>query len=427
MSCRVNGGCPPGVHRQNGANVPAAEPSIRDAIEPAVRDAAEVLVGLSHRIHAHPELGWQEHRASDWVGEALAAAGYAVDAGIGGFPTALRATAGSGPLHVGLCAEYDALPGLGHACGHNMIAAMAVGAAIGLRGVADDLGLTVTVVGTPAEEGGGGKIELLDAGAFNDLHFALMAHPGPADAMEIHPLAVAHSRIRYEGKTAHAAAFPERGVNAADAFTVAEVSIGLLRQQLPPHVRLHGIRTHSGDAPNAIPHRAEGRWYVRAGNLEELRGLEGRIWDCFRAGALATGASVVIEPESQHYSEMVNDQDLVTIFSRCWRSTTGRRPAPAAGENPMGRASTDMANISLVMPAIHPYLGIGSGEAVNHQPEFAAHCVSPAADAVLLDGAVSLALTAAEAAGDQRVRSRLIEARRPGGAQTPDPHRNVPG
>ncbi len=390
--------------------MPGAEPTVRDAAESAVRDAAEGLVGLSHRIHAHPELGWQEHRASGWVGEALAAAGYAVDAGFGGFPTALRATVGSGPLHVGLCAEYDALPGLGHACGHNMIAAMAVGAAIGLRGVADDLGLTVTVVGTPAEEGGGGKIELLDAGAFDGIHFALMAHPGPADAMEIHPLAVAHSRVRYQGKTAHAAAFPERGVNAADALTIAEVSIALLRQQLPSHVRVHGIRTHSGDAPNAIPHHVEGRWYVRARDLAELRGLEGRIWDCFRAGALATGASLVIEPESQHYSEMINDQDLVAIFTRCWRAVAGRQTEPAAGGNPMGRASTDMANVSLVMPAIHPYLGIGSGEAVNHQPEFAAHCVTPAADAVLLDGAVCLALTAAEAAGDPRVRNRLIEA-----------------
>lgn len=392
--------------------MPTVQSAVSDATESAVRAAAAVLVGLSHRIHTHPELGWQEHRASGWVGEVLAGAGYAVDGGIGGFPTALRATVGSGPLHVGLCAEYDALPGLGHACGHNVIAAMAVGAAIGLRGVADDLGLTVTVLGTPAEEGGGGKIELLDAGAFDDVHFALMAHPGPADVMEVHPLAVAHSRIRYEGQTAHAAAFPERGINAADAFTVSEVAVGLLRQQLPSHVRVHGIRTRSGDAPNAIPDLAEGRWYVRAGNLAELRGLEDRIWDCFRAGALATGATLAIEPESQHYSEMVNDQDLVGIFTHYWQATTGRQPTPPAGGNPIGRASTDMANVSLVIPAIHPYVGIGSGAAVNHQPEFAAHCATPTTDAVLLDGAVSLALTAAEAASDPRVRSRLIEARR---------------
>ena len=389
------------------------EPAIRDAVKSAVRDASEVLVGLSHRIHANPELGWQEHRASGWVAEVLAAAGFTVEAGIGGFPTALRATAGSGPLHVGLCAEYDALPGLGHACGHNIIAAMSVGAALGLRGVADDLGLTVTVLGTPAEEGGGGKIELLDAGAFDDLHFALMAHPGPADVMEIRPLAVAHTRIRFEGRTAHAAAFPERGINAADAFTVAEVAVGLLRQQLPPHVRVHGIRTRSGDAPNAIPDLAEGRWYVRADTLSDLRGLEERIWNCFRAGAVATGATLTIEPESQHYSEMINDQDLVAIFTRCWQETTGRRPSPAALDDAMGRASTDMANVSLVIPSIHPYIGIGSGTAVNHQPEFAALCATPAADAALLDGAIALALTAAQAASDPSLSSRLTQTRQP--------------
>lgn len=390
-----------------------AKPAIRATAESAVRNAAEVLVGLSHRIHAHPELGWHEYRASGWVGEVLAAAGYSVEAGIGGFPTALRATAGSGPLHVGLCAEYDALPGLGHACGHNLIAAMAVGAALGLRGVADDLGLTVTVLGTPAEEGGGGKIELLDAGAFDDIHFAIMAHPGPADLMEIQPLAVAHSHIRFEGKTAHAAAFPERGINAADAFTVAEVAVGLLRQQLPPHVRVHGIRTRSGNAPNAIPDLAEGRWYVRANSLAELHGLEDRVWDCFRAGALATGSALTIEPESQHYSEMVNDPDLVAIFSQCWRDTTGRQDLPPGQDNAIGRASTDMANVSLVLPAIHPFIGIGPGSAVNHQPEFAAHCATPEADAALLHGAVALALTAAEAASDPRVSSRLATSRQP--------------
>jgi amidohydrolase len=383
------------------------------AIESTVRDATDALVGLSHRIHANPELGWEEQRSSAWVGEALAGAGFDVEAGVGGLPTALRATAGAGSLHVALCAEYDALPGLGHACGHNLIAAMAVGAATGLVGVADDLGLTVTVLGTPAEEGGGGKIEMLDAGAFDGIHFALMAHPGPADAMEIHPLAVAHARIRYRGRTAHAAAFPEKGINAADAFTVAEVGVGLLRQHLPSHMRVHGIRTRSGDAPNIVPDLAEGRWYVRADSLEELAGIEDRIWDCFRAGALATGASLEIEPESQHYSEMVNDADLVALFTRNWKAlkAAGRGPGeaePAAVAAPMARASTDMGNVSLVVPSIHPYLGIDSGSAVNHQPEFAAHCATPSADAVLVEGAIALARTAADAAGDEVVRTRLL-------------------
>ncbi len=380
-----------------------------DAIERSVREAAADLVDLSHRIHAHPELGFDEHRAASWVGEALEAADYDVTAGVGGLPTAIAATRGTGPLHVAICAEYDALPGIGHACGHNLIASMAVGAAVGLAGVADDLGLTVTVIGTPAEEGGGGKIELLDAGVFAGTHLALMAHPGPGDSMEIHPLAVAHAHVRYQGRTAHAAAYPERGINAADAFTVAEVAIGLIRQHLPSHVRVHGIRTRSGDAPNIVPDLAEGRWYVRADDLVELAGLEERIWDCFRAGALATGATLELSMESKHYSEMVNDPDLVAAFARQWRrirqAAAGRVDAPMA----MARASTDMGNVSLVIPSIHPYLGIDSGSAVNHQAEFAAHCVTPAADAVLVDGAVALAATAAEAATDEALRTRLLD------------------
>jgi amidohydrolase len=382
-----------------------------DAIEQAVRATTDELVDLSHRIHTHPELGFEEERASAWVGDALVTAGYDVTAGVGGLPTALAATIGSGPLHVGICAEYDALPGVGHACGHNLIASMAVGAAVGLAGVADDLGLRVTVFGTPAEEGGGGKVEMLDAGVFDGVHLALMAHPGPADSMEIHPLAVAHAKIRYTGRTAHAAAYPERGINAADAFTVAEVGIGLLRQHLPSHMRLHGIRTRSGDAPNIVPDLAEGRWYVRADSLAELATVEERVWDCFRAGALATGATLELEMESQHYSEMVNDAGLVAAFTTHWDRLKGRRPSGSAvGTGPMAmtRASTDMGNVSLVIPSIHPYLGIDSGTAVNHQAEFAAHCATPVADAVLVDGAVALAATAASAATDQDLRSRLL-------------------
>jgi amidohydrolase len=384
-----------------------------DAIETAVRSATDALVDLSHRIHAHPELGFEEEQSARWVGGALDDAGYDVTPGVGGLPTALTATVGSGPLHVGICAEYDALPGVGHACGHNLIASMAVGAAIGLAGVADDLGLRVTIFGTPAEEGGGGKIEMLDAGLFDGVHLALMAHPGPADSMEIHPLAVAHALVRYRGRTAHAAAYPEQGINAADAFTVAEVGIGLLRQHLPSHMRLHGIRTRSGDAPNIVPDFAEGRWYVRADTLAELAGIEERVWDCFRAGALATGATLELEMESPHYSEMVNDADLVAAFRAHWARLKGTVAMPPGADAPMAmaRASTDMGNVSLVIPSIHPYLGIDSGKAVNHQAEFAAHCATPTADAVLIDGAVALACTAADAATDTALRDRLLAGR----------------
>jgi amidohydrolase len=236
----------------------------KDQVRSRIGAAAGQLLELSHRIHAHPETAWHEHRAAGWLTDALDRLGYAVTRGACQLPTAFTASIGTGDLHIGLCAEYDALPGLGHACGHNIIAAAAIGAAAGLAGVVDQLGLTITVLGTPAEEGGGGKILLLDRGAFEGLHAAMMIHPGPADAARAEPFAVDHQHISYRGTTAHAAAYPELGVNAADAFTIAQVAIGLLRQQLPASVRVHGIVTHAGLAPNAIPSGAEGRWYVRA-------------------------------------------------------------------------------------------------------------------------------------------------------------------
>jgi amidohydrolase len=386
---------------------------VKERIATAVSDARDQLIGLSHRLHAYPEVAWAEERAAGWVAAELAEAGFDVEASACGMPTALIGRAGSGPLHIGICAEYDALPGLGHACGHNIIAASAVGAGRALAAAADDLGLTVTVLGTPAEEGGGGKVYMLERGAFAGLHAAMMVHPGPVDVAEARPFAASHLKIRYRGQATHAAAYPEQGVNAADAFTVAQVAIGLLRQQLAPSTRVHGIVTRGGDAPNAIPDDTEGRWYVRAETLGALAALEPRVRACFEAGALATGCGVEIEVEAPPYAEFRNDPDLVPLY-RVNAERLGRRFTPADADGPasaagrMNRASTDMGNVSLVLPAIHPYIGIGSLPAVNHQKEFAAHCVTPAADAALVDGAVALAWTAADAALDEGIRGRLI-------------------
>ena len=389
--------------------------SARDVVHQQIAAHAESLLALSHDVHAHPEPAWEEEWSCARVAGPLADAGFDVAPGIGGLPTAFRASYGSGPLNIGICAEYDALPGLGHACGHNVIAASSVGAALALAAVADDFGLTVTLLGTPAEEGGGGKIELLERGAFDDLHCAVMAHPGPVDVAEARPFAVSHSRVRFTGTTAHAAAFPERGVNAADALTLAQVAIGLLRQQLPSTVRVHGVQTLGGTAPNAIPDRTEGRWYVRAETLAELAALEPRIWRCFEAGALATGCELDVEPESRPYSEFRTDQGLSRLY-RTNAERIGRRfpPPGAQGDGAaMNRASTDLGNVSLVLPAIHPYIGIGSLPAVNHQPEFAAACITPAADAAVLDAATALALTCAESALDAALRDRLLTGRSP--------------
>src|SRR6266571_5200471 len=259
-----------------------------EAIRPAV-------IALSHRIHAHPELGFEEEHASTWLAEMLTDAGFTVDQGICDLPTAFVARAGSGPLHLAICAEYDCLPGIGHACGHNIIAASAVGAAIAAARVADDVGLTVRVIGTPAEEGGGGKILLLERGAFAGVHAAMMVHPAPVDAAEPPVLALTQFRVRYTGKEAHASAFPEFGINAADALTVAQTAIGLLRQHIRGGDRIHGIVTKGGDAPNIVPAETSASYMVRAETLEQLAEIQGRVRRCFEAGALATGATLRIE------------------------------------------------------------------------------------------------------------------------------------
>ncbi len=378
-----------------------------DAVASALARTRGRVVGLSHALHADPEVAWEEVRAARRLCGLLDDLGYDVTPGVADLPTAFAATTGSGPLHVAICAEYDALPGLGHACGHNMIAAMAVGAATALRPLADDLGLRVTVLGTPAEEGGGGKVYLLERGAFNGVHAAMMVHPGPVDVAEAEPFAVSHLRVRFHGKGAHAAAYPEQGVNAADAFTVSQVAIGLLRQQLPSSTRVHGIQTRGGEAPNVIPELTEGRWYVRAANLAQLDVVEQRVRRCFEAGALATGSELEIEPESPPYAEFVNDPDLVTSY-RAHAQALGRRFAEGDPAGRMNRASTDMGNVSCVIPAMHPYIGIDSLPAVNHQQEFAAHCVSPAADAAVLDGSAAMAHVVIDAATTPELRARVL-------------------
>ncbi|WP_442929106.1 M20 family metallopeptidase [Mycobacterium sp. MS1601] len=359
----------------------------------------DLVRGISTQLHADPELAWNEVRAHRLLTTVLAERGFSVDNRAGGLDTAFHATAGTGPVHVAFVAEYDALPGLGHACGHNLIAASAIGAALSTRAADLDDTLTVHVLGTPAEEGGGGKILMLEAGQFDGLDAALMMHPGPVDAPRAVPMAVAHWRVTYRGVSAHAGAYPHLGVNAADAFTVAQVAIGLLRQQLPSTVRVHGVVTSAGSAPNAIPDMASGRWYVRAETLAQLTGIEARIRACFQAGATASGCDLEIELESPPYSEFRTDDeildDFVTNAALLGRDMTA---APPSGAAAMASASTDMGNVSQLVRAIHPYLGIGSLPAVNHQREFADAAVGDGAEAALRDGATALAWTALDLA-----------------------------
>ncbi|HKI96214.1 MAG TPA: M20 family metallopeptidase [Gemmatimonadales bacterium] len=380
----------------------------KTAIRRRVSAEREGLVALSHRIHADPELGWEEEHGSAWVAELLADAGFDVTPNACDLPTAFIARAGSGPLHVAICAEYDALPGVGHACGHNIIAAMSAGAGIAAAEVADEVGLTVSVIGTPAEEVGNasGKILMLERGAFDGVHAAMMVHPAPFDWVVPRLIAASMFEVRYTGKAAHASAFPDQGINAADALTIAQTAIGLLRQHIRQTDRIHGIVTKGGDAPNIVPAHTEGRYIIRSETVAELGELREKVYHCFEAGALATGSTLQVVGGDQPYTHMIHDGDIADLYRA--NALAAGRTLPDLG--PLAAriaASTDMGNVSLAVPSIHPMIGIDSGTAGNHQPEFTAYCVKPAADKALVDGALAMAWTAVDLAEHDALRARL--------------------
>ncbi len=386
-------------------DAPRRQPA-RAAVEAAFGRVRPAVVALSEALHAQPELSFEEVASARRVADVLDGP-FAVEMGVFDLPTAFAARAGSGPLHVVLCAEYDALPGVGHACGHNLIAAAAAGAGLALAEVADAVGLRVTVLGTPAEEGGGGKVLLLERGAFAGAHAAMMVHPWPQDRLTATCLAVDHLRITFTGREAHASAAPEQGVNAGDAFVVAQTAIGLLRQHLAPGDQVHGVVEVGGQAPNIVPRLATGRWMLRSRTLEGLTRLRPRIERCFEAGALASGATLAVEQLSPTYSHMEPDATLL----RLWRANAehlGRRYLDDDAGVAPPTLSTDMANVSLVVPTIHPLVGVDADGAVNHQPEFAAACVGASAQQALADGALGMALTAVDAASDPAVRQHLL-------------------
>ncbi|OBG31168.1 amidohydrolase [Mycobacterium sp. E3198] len=378
-------------------------------VEDVARGRGADLVELSHAIHAEPELAFAEHRSCAKAQALVAERGFEITARAGGLDTAFRADFGSGPLVVGVCAEYDALPEIGHACGHNIIAAAAVGAALALAEVADDLGLRVALVGTPAEEAGGGKALLLEAGTFDDVAVAVMVHPGPADIAAARSLALSEVTVKYRGKESHAAVAPHLGLNAADAVTVAQVAVGLLRQQLAPGQMTHGIVTDGGQAVNVIPGHAALQYAMRALDSDSLSQLEGRMYACFAAGALAAGCEYEIDSPAPPYAELHPDPWLADVFREEMRRL-GREPVAAEVETALPMGSTDMGNVTQVLPGIHPVIGVDAGGATVHQRAFAAAAAGPSADRAVVDGAIMLARTVVHLAQTPGERDRVLQA-----------------
>ncbi|MFC9251928.1 M20 family metallopeptidase [Amycolatopsis thailandensis] len=364
----------------------------------------EDLIAASADLHAKPELAFEEHFAAERLTTLLEEAGFDVERGIHELPTAFRATFGEGEFTIGICAEYDALPDIGHACGHNLIAAMSVGAALGASSVAERLGVRIQVLGTPAEEQGAGKVLLLERGAFDPISVAMMAHPASDDQLPQITTSKALSRlsVEYTGRTAHAGYRPEDGINAADAATIAQVALGLARQQTPPGHRLASLVREAGQSTNIIPDRAVVEAELRAPTSAELAVLRKRAVACFEAGAVATGAEVRITATQPDLAELRQDPWMSDRYADNLRAL-GRNPGPA---HEGAGFSTDMGNVSQVIPSIHPLIGILGVRSQPHTRGFAEATVGPAAEATIVDGATALAWTAVDLGHDHEIRRR---------------------
>ncbi|MEQ8718190.1 MAG: M20 family metallopeptidase [Acidimicrobiales bacterium] len=376
---------------------------LKKRLHGVVDERTEQLLGVSHDIWANPELCFEEHHAHDVLVEVLDGAGLAVEAHAFGLDTAFVATAGTDGPTVGVICEYDALPGLGHACGHNIIAASGLGAGLAAATVADELGCTVKVFGTPAEEGGGGKVFMVERGAFEGVDAALMVHPSGRDLTTMSTLAIDQLRATYTGAEAHAAAAPHVGRNALDAAVLGYMGVAALRQHMTDSERVHGVITHGGEKPNIVPARAETEWYVRSPTLGGLDELCARVQAALRSGATATGCTCSIEAQGRRYADMIDNRALLAAFVSNARQLGREMKEPTARTRVQG--STDMGDVSYAVPSIHPMIAAAPHDVSIHTERFAGYAASPSGDAAVIDGAKILASTLVDVWLDDALRS----------------------
>lgn len=387
-----------------------------------VEERRAQLLDLSRRIHEHPELSWEEHDAAALIAETMRDAGFDVTTSAYGLDTAFEAVYGSGDFTVAVCAEYDALPGIGHACGHNVIAASGVGAALALAAVADDLGLRVKLLGTPAEEHGGGKCAMLEAGAWEDVDISLMVHgmseaPGMTGdnhrAAAMRSTAVERFEVVFTGKTAHAAGAPEQGINAGNAAILSLNAIAMLRQQLPKETNLNAFISEGGQATNIIPDRTVVQMELRAYDLDIWREMKQHVLKCFEGAAIATGCAWDWAPTEYPYAPLAPDERLAAIWDANLESL-GR----TLDDTTSGGGSTDMGNVSQVVPSIHPLITFRGTTAPPHNPGFTEAAISETANDAVIDSARALAATVIDVAADPELRADYLRrtAARPAGA-----------
>jgi amidohydrolase len=390
--------------------------ALKHAVCDRVDELADRLLDASHQIHAHPELNYEEHFAHELLTGFLEREGVAPQRHAYDLATAFDSRAGREGPEVAVLCEYDALPGVGHACGHNIIATAGLGAGLAAAFVAEAAGGRVRIMGTPAEEGGGGKVRMARKGAFEGVAAAMMVHPADADLLNMDCLAIQELQVQYHGKAAHAAAAPWEGRNALDAAVLGYSGVAAMRQHIRPNERVHGIFTRAGDKPNIVPAETAMEWYVRAGTVASLQPLKERVFTCLESAATACGCTMSHEWVDNLYAEMVDNGPLVQAYVAN-AAAVGRTvvdPA-AAGRRVMG--STDMGNISHLVPSIHPMIKVAPDGVPIHSVEFARWAAADEGDRAVIDGAKAMAMTVVDLWASATLRAN-IEAefdRRPRG------------
>ena len=347
---------------------------------------------LSQKIHDNPEVAYEEHQAASWLVEYLEKNGFSVDKGICKLPTAFQGRYGSGKPVIAFMAEYDALPKLGHACGHNLIAASAIAAGVASKLVVDKLGGSVMVIGTPGEELYGGKAIMVERGAFDNVDIAMIVHPGVANRVIMHTLACQTLEVEFLGRAAHAAAQPEAGINALEAMIQSFSAINSLRQHIGEKARIHGIITDGGEAPNIVPAHTAASFMVRAEDDTYLDELKEKVIGCFAGAAKATGAKLK-HSWRDYYAAMINNIALAHLFES---NMVALGRSVYLGDDSIMNFSTDVGNVSQLVPTIQPLMAIAPDNVLIHSPEFAEAAISEEGRHGLLDAAKAMAMTAVD-------------------------------
>tara|TARA_B100001250_G_scaffold130983_1_gene111800 strand:+ start:195 stop:1400 length:1206 start_codon:yes stop_codon:yes gene_type:complete len=364
---------------------------IKQLVCDEVDRVADTLISASHAIHENPELNFEEHFAHEVLTGILEDEGLKPTRGAYDLETAFEASVGDKGSTIAVLCEYDALPDIGHACGHNIIATAGLGAGLAAATVAERMGGALRILGTPAEEGGGGKVFMADRGAFNDVDAAMMVHPASGDLVRMNTIAIQRLHVAYQGKAAHAAAAPHRGHNALDAAVLGYQNVAALRQHIKPDERIHGIFIESGAKPNIVPERSSMEWYVRSKNAKSLEPLKKRVLNCLEAGGHATSCSMSHDWIDPYYADMVDNETICTLYSANASNIGRTLLEPDAELKVVG--STDMGNVSYLVPSIHPMISVAPYGTPIHTPEFATHAKSESGDKAVIDGAKIMAMT----------------------------------